>query len=147
MVNTIKVLMIPILLCSCGLVEPADSQPQKDLQTIHLDYRGMVAVEGGRGASFALVNDSTTAIQYFGYSESNPLYSGEALSDTGWTSLWWGWCGTGAVYHVLAPGSQVNFVSMLPTSNGVWRLLLDISDVGDENYRRLRSKEIVFNAP
>ncbi len=135
------------LLVSCGVVENDTPLSQNDQGTIYIDYLGIVPVEGGTAAAFVLVNDSTEAIQFFGYSEDYPLYNAEALSDTGWTSLMWGWCGTGAEFYTVESNSRVEFLANKPTSSCTWRLVLDITHMDSVNFRRLYSENIFYEAP
>ena len=132
---------------ACDTIEPDENLEQERLESIHLDYEGIVQLEWGQAASFNLVNDSTETIQYFAYSEDSPLYNAEVLADTGWTILWWGWCGTGAEYFDLEPGSEVAFYSMLPPTSTTWRLLLSVADPGEENYQWIRSENIHYTVP
>ena len=150
MTIALRSLMILLFLISCGINEPdeklgLDAIDPVDIESVHIDYNGIIPSETGQIASFTIVNDSTHAIQYFGYTESNLLYNGEALTDTGWTNLWWGWCGTGAEYFKLEPDSSVDFESFLPLTSCTWRLVLEIAGVNMENARLIRSQNIQFN--
>ena len=145
----IRTLMILLFLISCGINDPDKDLEQngidlEDMESVHIDYNGIIPTESGQIASFTIVNDSTQSIQYFGYSETNLLYNEEALADTGWTSLMWGWCGTGAAYYVLEPDSSRDFEAFLPLNSCTWRLVLEITDVNMENTRLLRSEPIQF---
>lgn len=142
-----KVFLILALLVSCGVVDNDEQLTQQETELLYIDYLGIVSVDGGNAASFSLVNDSTDAIQFFGYSESFPLYNAETLSDTGWTNMMWGWCGTGAEFQVLEPDSSIHFLTVLPNSSVTWRLVLDISDMDSVHPRRLRSENINYTSP
>ena len=144
--------MILIFLVSCGINDPDEKQGQnridpENFKSVHLEYNGIIPTENGQMASFSMVNDSTHAIQYFAYSEEYPLYSAEALTDTGWTNLMWGWCGTGAEFYPLEPNSTIDFLGMLPTYSCTWRLVLDITDMDSVSSHRLRSENIIYTIP
>ena len=146
MIQLLKTMLILVFLVSCGIMDTDENYEQENGVSIHLKYNGLVSVRGGYASSFSLVNDSTDAVQYFAYSKSQPFYNAEALSDTGWTNLTWGWCGTGAELYALEPDSSVDFLATLPTSSCTWRLVLDITDTGYEYTQRIRSENIIYTA-
>jgi len=147
--NACYLLMITVALTSCGIVDPGKHQgrqpsEQTENESVHLDYNGIIATDEGSLASFTLVNDSTHTIQYFAYSESTILYNEEALTDTGWTNLMWGWCGTGAEYYPLQPGESIDFEAFLPLSSCTWQLVLEITGTNLEYIGQIRSKNIIY---
>ncbi|NQT64507.1 MAG: hypothetical protein HQ556_16210 [Candidatus Marinimicrobia bacterium] len=143
----LKVLVALIFLVSCELTGPDENLMNEGEGTIRLEYRGLEWAEGGFMPSFSLVNDSTETIQYFGYGVSYPLYNAEALADTGWTDLMWGWCGTGAEFYPLEPDSSIQFLGMLPSYSCTWRLVLYITEMDSVSSRILRSENIIYTLP
>ncbi len=147
MMKLFKILVSLSFLVSCGIMDPDENQLGGDEGSIHIEYLGQEWTEGGYAPLFSLVNDSTETVQYFGYSESYPLFSAEALSDTGWTNLMWGWCGTGASFYALEPDSSIQFLGMSPSYSCTWRLVLDITEMDSLSSRRLRSENIIYTIP
>jgi len=137
-------ILVLVTLASCSIFAPEENLERESDNTLHLDYEGQVLAEGGYTASFSLVNDSTGSIQYFGYTEVYPLYSAQARSDTGWTNLMWGWCGTGTTNFSLESGSSISFQTMLPNEACTWRLVLDITDMNMDTSRRAYSEDIIY---
>ena len=142
-----KVFVVMVLLVSCGLNDPEGNLEGERSGTVYMEYNGMVWAEGGFAPSFSLVNDSSATIQYFAYSETYPLFNAEALSDTGWTNLMWGWCGTGAEFITLEPDSSIKFMGFLPNYSCTWRLVLDIIEIDSVNSHQIRSENIVYTIP
>ncbi len=147
MMNLMKVLVLVVFLVSCGILDPDENLKGKDEGAIRLDYLGLEWAEGGFVPSFSLVNDSIEAIQYFGYAQSNPLFSAEALTDTGWTNLMWGWCGTGAEFYPLEPGSSIQFLGITPSNSCTWRLVLYITEMDSVTSHMIRSENIIYTIP
>jgi len=144
MIQIGNIVVIMVLLISCGVTDPDDTLEADPSGTIYIEYNGMVATESSLTPSFSLVNDSTVTIQYFGYSKINPLFNAEAKTDTGWTHLMWGWCGTGADYFALDPDSSVTFLGLLPSYSCTYRLVLDIIELDTSTSRQIRSESIDF---
>jgi len=142
-----KVFVVMVLLVSCGINDPDGNIEGERLGTVYMEYNEMVWAEGGFVPRFSLVNDSSATIQYFGYSKTYPLFNAEALSDTGWTNLMWGWCGTGVEYFSLNPDSSISFSFFLPYYSCTWRLVLDITELVSVSSRRLYSENIVYTLP
>ncbi len=143
----LKVLGALLFLMSCEISEPDENYVMEGDGTVHLEYRGLEMTEGSFVPNFSLVNDSTEAIQYLGYNEGYPLYSAEALTDTGWTSLMWGWCGTGTELYPLEPGSSIQFLGMLPTYSCTWRLVLYITEMDSVSSRKITSDNLIHTIP
>ena len=122
MIRTFAAITLLVLMVSCEINNPEENLTGEGAGTIRLEYQGLEWAEGGFMPSFSLVNDSTETIQYYGYGETYPLYSAEALADTGWTNLMWGWCGTGAEFYSLEPSSSIQFLGMLPSYSCTWQI-------------------------
>ncbi|NQV42911.1 MAG: hypothetical protein HQ506_11210 [Candidatus Marinimicrobia bacterium] len=146
-IKLFKLVVVVTLLVSCGIMDPGKENIMSDEGAIRIEYLGLEWAEGGYAPRFSLVNDSTETVQYVGYGETYPLYSAEAFSDTGWTNLMWGWCGTGAEFYALEPNSSVEFLAAQPNSSCTWRLVLDITDIDSVGSRRLRSENIGYTVP
>ena len=144
MMQISKVLVVMVLLVSCGINNPEEKLEGERSGTVFLEYNGMVSTRGGDVPSFTLMNDSTETIQYFGYSKIYPLFNAEAHTDTGWTHLMWGWCGTGAEYFNLDPDSSISFMGFSPNYSCTWRLVLDIVEIDSVNFRQIRSENIIY---
>ena len=143
----LKVMAVLTFLVSCGIMDSDENLQREERSAIRLDYNGMVWAERGYAPRFSLVNDSTETVWYFAYGREDPFYNAEALSDTGWTNLMCGWCGTGAEFFALEPDSSVDFLTMLPTASCTWRLVLDITDTSYEHTHRIRSESIIYTIP
>lgn len=148
--NAFILLVILVVFTACDVIDPDEKlnrqiSEQTDNESVHLDYNGIISTDEGQVASITLANDSTHTIQYFAYSESFLLYNEEARTDTGWTNLMWGWCGTGAEYYPLQPGESINFEAFLPLSSCTWRLVLEIAGLNMEYIGQIRSENIIYN--
>lgn len=107
-------------------------------------YKGITHHVGWDAAAFTLYNDSTSSISYFAYSPTSILYGTEALTDTGWTRLMYGWCGTGASYYELAPHESIDFETTLPQESCTWRVFFQVSENATTPLYTLRSNLIEY---
>lgn len=110
---------------ACQAVEDADLQANLMPGRVQVLYTGVTQVDDTPLAAFTVVNDSTDTLWYWGYAPESLLYGGECWSDTGWTSLFWGWCGTGTQRYDLPPQSQLDITTRMPDTAGTWRLVLN----------------------
>jgi len=147
MMQLSKVFVVMVLLVSCGINDPEGNLEGERLGTVYMEYNGMVWVEGGFAPNFSLVNDSSATIHYYRLSETQPVFNAEARTDTGWTSLMWGWRGTGVEYFSLNPDSSISFRVFLPYYSCTWRLVLDITELDSVSSHRLYSENIVYTLP
>lgn len=139
---------LTLIMLSCGVVDTQETLKKEIAEgTPYVTYNGIVSEDGNSQASFTMVNDSTETIQYFAYSATAPHYSTEVLSDTGWVYLLWNWCGTGADYISLEPGSSFDFVTQLPYEDCSWRVLISVANLDYSNSYILRSEAIEYSAP
>ena len=111
---------------------------------VQILYRGITQDIDGTWAEFTLVNDSTELLSYFAYDANHPHYSTEMLSDSGWTWLFWNWCGTGAEYFPLESGGRVDFKTSLPHIDCTWRVLVGATCNPDSGSFMLRSRSIDY---
>ena len=144
-------LILPALLLfamvySCEAPEDEKLTNHSD-ELIRIDFLAVESTDQGDIASFLLVNDSTASVQYFAYDQTFPHYSTEVQNDTGWTYLFWNWCGTGADYWPLEPGAQVEFTTMLPQESCTWRVRLGVSDTELSTSYTLYSESIEYITP
>jgi len=131
-----------VTLISCNLFGPEKTQENEGVDAVRIEYLGSSTSGNTDLATFKLVNDSTSSIQYFAYDITSLHYSTEVLTDTGWVYLFWNWCGTGAEYFELEAGSSVEFQTFLPDSSCTWRVLTSISDMTGSNGYILRSESL-----
>ncbi len=139
--------MVSLVFLNCEAVAPDESLFLEDPEPVRIIYNGLAQEQNASLASFTLVNDSADSLQYFGYDQQSMHYSTEALADTGWTYLFWNWCGTGADYHILEPDNQVDFYTSLPNQSCTWRVVLSISDMDSSNTYLLKSESLLYIAP
>lgn len=142
----IKMVMLAILV-SCDVFDPGNDYSSDDRNSVHIEYLGHSASADVDLAAFRLVNDSTATIQYFACDTTTLYYSAEVLSDTGWVSHPWSWCGTGAVYIQLEPENTVEFNTLLPDSSCSWRVRLAIADMSGSKGYILYSERLEYNKP
>lgn len=131
------------LIASC--IEPGSSGNDPiEPGSVQILYRGIVDEGDQSWAMFTLTNDSTEDIEYFAYSAMQPHFSTEMLSDSGWTWLFWNWCGTGASYFPLKSGSSMDFKTGLPHLDCTWRVVLSASCDPDEGGFIVSSRPIDY---
>ncbi len=134
-------------LLACESVEDERLFENSPRSALQISYNGIQTEQGVSLASFTLINDSTESIQYFAYSQALPHYSTEELSDSGWVYLFWNWCGTGADWHLLDPGSMIEFTTPLPDHDCTWRVVLSVVDPGYNTGFSLYSQGLQFTKP
>lgn len=133
-----------LIIVACS--DPVDDRDGDPLEPgrVQILYKGIVNDDGTSWAMFTLVNDSTEDLEYFAYNAAQPHYSTEMLSDTGWTWLMWNWCGTGASYHTLGSGEEVDFKTGLPHLDCTWRVILSATCDPETSGFIVRSRAIDF---
>lgn len=139
--------VILVSLISCDLFGPEENLGNEVLDAVRIEYLGSTSSSYADLATFKLVNDSTSSIQYFAYDVSSLHYSTEVLTDTGWVYLFWNWCGTGAEYFELEAGTSIDFKTFLPDTSCTWRLLVSVSDMTGSNGYILYSENLDYSSP
>ena len=119
------VIVATLGLMACQDVEDTDLQTDLTAGRVQVLYTGVTQMNDTPLATFTVVNDSTDTLWYWGYAPESLLYGGECWSDTGWTSLFWGWCGTGTLPYDLPPQSQLAITTLMPDTACTWRLILN----------------------
>ena len=128
-------LLLP-LLTACARTVPVHSSdpapgpapapsPAPDCELISLENESA----DGATATFRVINDTSSAIVFHGYSKSFPLFQQEILVDGAWQPRQLGWCGTGVSEHTLAAGASLELDFFVPRDGASYRFRFGTPEV------------------
>lgn len=142
------ILMVLVLLvASCEEANPDRVELNIQPGVVQIIYEGLEAGEYGDVGVFQVINDSSATVHYMGYAPAAPFYTSEALADTGWTPVIWGWCGTGAQLLELKPDSSFELIIQPPDYSCTWRVGISITDTLFEEGYQLLSEPLQYTKP
>ncbi len=137
-------LIIPVFLLIMFAAGCSDSDPVSTVPadgTITLSYSSTV----GNEARLLFSNNTATPVRYLGFGASSPLKRVEFLSDTGWVTSLWEWCGTGATEYSVQARTSVMVSAPVFRSGFKHRVLFGVTVGEAGEYRTITSNE--FQVP
>ncbi len=131
---------ISFAVCALLIAHCSDSSiaPVSD-NTVSLTFIAATESE----AELELSNTTDSSIFYLGYSKSTPLKRVEVLSDTGWTTVAWDWCATGASSQEVLPNESVIVYAPVMRRNVTTRVLFGYHTQPEGDYVNLVSNEFI----
>lgn len=128
------------LLCALLIAHCSDSTVSTASDnTVSLTY--ITATESE--AELKLSNTTDNSILYLGYSKSTPLKRVEVLTDTGWATVAWDWCATGANRQEVKPNESVIVYAPVLRRNVTTRVLIGYHVQSEGEYVNLISNEFI----
>lgn len=97
----------------------------------------------GQEARLLLSNGTDQPVMYLGWTENNPLTMVEVHTDTGWCTVAWDWCATGAVRYRIEPLASVMVTAPVMRRNLPTRVSFGFTQSEEGDYHTLFSNEFV----
>lgn len=134
--KTSVAILLAIVLSECS--DPLSPTEQPPVSLTFIDAAEF-------NAKLLLANNSMESIWYGGYSKSSPIVSVEIFSDSGWTALHWGWCGTGVERQEVKPKKSVEIFAPFVNKNVRTRIALRYQSGRSDEFAILTSSEYFVN--
>lgn len=133
-------LFVLLLLTATGCTESsAPAGPVPPENTVTLTFTDVT----GEQANLLLSNTTDTPVYYLGFGKEHPLKKVEVLTDTGWCTVMWDWCGTGAELQQIPSHSSAVILAPAPQRNVKTRVTFSITHSPEGEYSILTSDEFV----